>query len=771
LALITDLITKKQRNTIDHSRVACFCDTSSTNALAQCQAYYAAYPDLNPDLIFQYDLSTAGAKTRETAWELWGKDWYDLIVSNNIEGICCNPEFDTDSPLWPGYSALNVLGDILSLRRSMLVVAPINPDVFNPASPRVTPTPYSNSQYPYQFVSWYSFGGIRKDGPVPPPNPFVPESIISAEGDNAYDYTIPGVVPENKEWDYSSGMLSGEWDLSRDYLGQKIIYIPTWRIGWKSISQNPSEITTSEITAMVERSIATAGSIKSHIDKPIVTSSRQRVSDQYFIGQAMFTDTIFKDLGFTNVKWGYSKDQGGVSILNSYNTKLNTNNYDPDETSNTNVQFTLDNIAGTVGNQYRDLGPNYLVEDNYKWHAHNTNTFPMPVFTYVGGCLVNINVNTNGSWCDGGADAVFDIQDGAVLFEMTSHFLQYAGWAIKNGASAVHGSYAEPLAYQVDSGGNFASNLLKGNQVATSAIFGMSSSPRNIEVWGDGLAAPYYNESEEENNMNNVKFELVAGKASVQYFTSSLPPVTTAGTGHQVGDVIIFNGSEAGSGIKIQVATIDGSGGVATYLWICGGLGFANSEVLTQSRTTGSGINAVLTLSNNITTQFSPVGFGFFSDPLTSAVSVAAGGNNSTLYNSAGVEFAFSQFNPDIPDVHALISNPASNGFGRPQSIGLWVEGDIASWPYGDNVVFYFNGVAYPFLESYITEGSAVWANSAVTLIPGFSRLEWLTDVSKAHPAPIIIEGDKIGMSLTVPERQSSKSVISRSVISHNTES
>ena len=511
MALITDLITRKQRNTIDHSRVACFCDTSSPNALAQCQAYYAAYPDLDPNLIFQYDLSTAGAKTRETAWELWGKDWHDFIVSNNIEGICCNPEFDIDSPLWPGYSALNVLGDILSLRRSMLVINPPTPDVFKSISPRVSPTPYSNSQYPYQFVGWYNFGGIRQDGPFPPPNPFVPESIISAEGDNAYDYTITGVVPENKKWDYSGGMLSGEWDFSRDYLGQKVIYIPTWRIGWKSGSLNPSEITTAEITAMVERSKSTKGSISSNIDKPIVTSSRQRVSNRYFIGQAMFTDTIFKDLGFTDVKWGYSKDQSGVSILNSYNTKLNTNNYDPDETSNTNVQFTLDNIAGTVGNQYRDLGPNYLVEDNYKWHAHNTNTFPMPVFTYVGGCLVNMSVNTNGSWCDGGADAVFDIQDGAVLFEMTSHFLQYAGWAIKNGASAVHGSYVEPFAPQVNSGGNFASNLLKGNQVATSAVFGMSSTPKNIEVWGDGLAAPYYYEStEEEGTMEHKKAITIA---------------------------------------------------------------------------------------------------------------------------------------------------------------------------------------------------------------------------------------------------------------------
>ena len=107
MALITDLITKKQRNRIDHSRVACFCDTSSPNALAQCQAYYAAYPDLNPDLIFQYDLSTAGAKDVATGWSLWVSDWANFLVNNNIEAVCCNPELDLDNP-W-GYT-FNVSG-------------------------------------------------------------------------------------------------------------------------------------------------------------------------------------------------------------------------------------------------------------------------------------------------------------------------------------------------------------------------------------------------------------------------------------------------------------------------------------------------------------------------------------------------------------------------------------------------------------------------------------------------------------------------------------
>jgi hypothetical protein len=766
LSLITDLITKKQRNRIDHKRVACFCDTSSPNALAQCQAYYAAYPDLDPSLIFQYDLSTAGAKDIATGWSLWFSDWADFLIDNNIEAICCNPELDLYNP-WGytfnvsgarNYSFLNTLAAAKQFKDYIAKVGGTE------LGSNVTYYPSDSFYSPgvTKRVWWEDFGGILGDSD----NPTLPVSITTGEGDNLYDYTTKDTVTSPK--DKLKGYFCGEFDIKTDFFGQPISMLPSWRIGWRSGPNNPAEITTAEITAMVGRSIATTGSIKSHIDNPIVSSSRRR-NTQGFVGQAMTVDTIAKDMGFTDVKWGYSEKSDGVSALTTWNSKLNTDNYDPDETVNTNVAFIENETAGTVGNTYRDISSNYS-SGTYRWHAHNMNTFPMPAFIYIGSCLVNQNQQTNGSWCDAGSDAIFDVKDGAFFMDMTSHFLYTAGWAIKNGASGVFGSYEEPGTGQVASGSAIMSNLLRGHQLATSVLFGQYSRPQSTELWGDGLAAPYYNESEEENNMNNVKFELIAAPAYTAFTLAFLPTITTAGTGHSTGDIITFNGSQVGSGIKIDVTGVDGSGGVTAYEWHSGGLGWGSNEVATQANTTGSGINTVLTL-DAIETTYPPVGFGFFSDPLTQAVAAAITTNNATLFNSAGVEFAFSQFNPDIPDLHALVAAPSSNGFARPASIGLWVEGDIASWPYGDNVVIYHNGVAYPFLESYITEGSALWNSAAQTGIAGYSRLEWLTDPSKDHPAPTIIEGDSIGMSLAVPERQSSKSVISRSVISHNTES
>jgi hypothetical protein len=716
LPLISDLITKRSRVSINHKRVVCFCDTSSANALSQCQAYYAAYQNLDSNLIFQYDLSTAGAKTLSTAWDLWVKDWCEFLVANNAEAVCCNPELDIDNPFYSStynYSFLNWLASGVTLLNLM-----------NAQERTELPSSklgyffngYNDPDLTTSGTQFHEFSGTNPPDIGLEYNSFLPTSITSGAGDNVYDYAKKGSIDSDERQRASRGQFTYDWELGSDFNNQPGTYLPSWRIGWKSGNYNPPEITTSEITAMVNRSIANRGGISSFKEKPIVSSSRVRANgtyEDYFVGQAMLVDTIFKDMGFLNTKWGYSEDQSGESALTTWNSKLSTDNYDPDETTNTNVQFKLDNVAGTVGSAYRDLGSNYSVEDNWKWHAHNTNTFPMDAFIYIGGCLANMNVQTNGSWCDGGSDAVFDIEDGAFLFEMTSHFLRYGGWAIKNGASAIYGSHIEPTAQPVSHAGSVATNLLRGHEVASSVLYGQNSSPDRAELWGDGLATPYATQSEYITGneiMNNVKFELVAIKGSAD-LTASFPAITVAGTGHSVDDIITFNGQAVGSpaaGIKIKVTSVDGSGGITAYSWVSGGIGWSNSDVADQSSTSGSGVNARLTLGASVIGSV-PLAFGFFSDPLTTQIAVDPETLSAKLYNSAGVEFAFSQFNPEIPDLHGLISNPTTNQFGRPAGITLWVEGDLAEYPYGDNAIIYVNGTAYPFLKSYIADGSAVF--------------------------------------------------------------
>ena len=769
MPLISDLVTKRSRVSINHKRVVCFCDTSSANALSQCQAYYAAYPNLDSNLIFQYDLSTAGAKTLSTAWGLWVKDWCEFLVANNAEAVCCNPELDIDNPFYSStynYSFLNWLASGVTLLNLM-------------NAQERTELPSSKLGY---FFNGYNDPDLTTSGTqfqefsgTNPPdigleyNSFLPTSITSGAGDNVYDYAKKGSIDSDERQRASRGQFTYDWELGSDFNNQPGTYLPSWRIGWKSGNYNPPEITTSEITAMVNRSIANKGSISSFKEKPIVSSSRVRVSgtyEDYFAGQAMLVDTIFKDMGFLDTKWGYSEDQSGESELTTWNSKLSTDNYDPDETTNTNVQFKLDNVAGTVGSAYRDLGSNYSVEDNWKWHAHNTNTFPMDAFIYIGGCLVNMNVQTSGSWCDGGSDAVFNIEDGAFLFEMTSHFLRYGGWAIKNGASAIYGSHIEPTPQPVSHAGSVATNLLRGHEVASSVLYGQNSSPDRAELWGDGLASPFYQESiEEETYMNSVKFQLTATTAYVTY-GGTVPSVTNGGTGHAVGDIITLNGSAGGAGVRVKVASLGASDAVATYTWVSGGSGWANSEVATQSSTTGSGTTLVFTMPSNLTTAASPVGFGFFSEPLVSEVATQTSPN--ILYNNEGMEFAFSEFSPSIPDVHAIIGVPTSNGFFAAAGFHVWVEGDLSENPYGGNLTLYVNGTGYPILQEYFDNNSVTWEGSNAGTADGFSRLIW-KQTGVTNPLPVtILEGDNIGLSLAVPDRASGSS-IERSIITHNT--
>lgn len=764
MPLISDLITKKNRAKINHSRVACFCDTSSTSALAQCEAYYAAYPDLNADLIYQVDLSAAGAKDIDEAWDVWVKDWAEFLVDNEIEAICCNPELDINNPFGYESQGGQPASFLCWLAGSVGVKRLIDK---NELSGLLN---YTSSYYPnvsstesvLNHSYWDKFGGILEDPVQSDDNPYLPESIVSAAGDNLYDYKN-STASTNNQID-SETMFSGDWDIRGDYLNQPITHLPAWRIGWKSGNYNPPEITVQEITDMVTRSKDNKGSIDSYIDRPIVSSSRQRATG-YFIGQAMAVDTIAKDMGFTDVKWGYSEDQSGVSLLNTWDAKLNTGDYNPDESINTNVQFTLDNVAGTVGNTYRDLGSNYSTEDHWKWHSHNTNTFPMETFIYIGGCLVNMNVQTNGSWCDGGSNAVLDIEEGAFLFEMTSHFLRYGGWAIKNGASAIYGSHIEPYANNVAHGPAIMSSLLRGNQVASSTLFAQDSQPRTTEVWGDGLAAPFEQESQtDETIMNNVKFQLTATTAYVTY-GGTVPSVTNGGTGHAVGDIITLNGSVSGSGVRVKVESLGVSNAVATYSWVSGGSGWANNEIATQSNTTGSGTTLDFTMPSNLTSSTSPVGFGFFSEPLVTEVGSQA--NPNILYNNEGMEFAFSQFSPSIPDVHAIIGVPASNGFVAPAGFHIYVEGDLAENPYGGNLTLFVNGTGYPILQEYFDNNSVTWEGSGPTTADGYSRLIW-KQTGVTNPLPVtILEGDNIGLSLAVPDRASGSS-IERNIISHN---
>jgi hypothetical protein len=793
---VLDTFNKKLRKQASRDKILCVYNTAAVYGIYDeplIDAYFDEYGITN-HIKVGIDFSIA-ANTDNRWWTSWGLDVYNQVIDNGIEQVCCGPLSPTDmsqgSTSNVQVDLSNCLGSLKTIKAKLEQenASGLESELMNGDDIYYNQDDDSNLRN--SKVSYYqgspdlnagettgSFGmgtGYTKGSFRANLGSLDTETFEGLLGFPT-SIQVPGLHFDQYE---PSDLF---WNIVAKPHQSRTLRMPCWRIGYFPYAQKPFLPTTTIIRQMVKNSKAAAmPTARNKEEKVLLLNTFYTTPALLTSSDTVYLSELWEGLGYTKSFFGATnKPQIIDDLTNVPGTVVGDTGLTKYEWQGLNppANGAIDYIGEIqVTPQANDATNVYLdsiwmeqwdgggaIGPGMAYRAKSTGT----AFPILADIIVDQTRNFNGNY-DGSIRNALQCKPGGIRFNATSHGQRAGIWDLGYGASASVASLHEPQVNAVRYYPQMISELLKGHTIAAAHSFANRDIATSSSVWGDGLLQPYYEQAQEE-DMNNVKFELIAAPSYTSFQLAFLPAITTAGTTHSTGDIITFNGSQVGSGIKIHVTGVDGSGGVTAYEWHSGGLGWGSNEVATQANTTGSGINTVLTL-DAIETTYPPVGFGFFSDPLTQAVAAAITTNNATLFNSAGVEFAFSQFNPDIPDLHALVAAPSSNGFARPASIGLWVEGDIASWPYGDNVVIYHNGVAYPFLESYITEGSALWNSAAQTGIAGYSRLEWLTDPSKDHPAPTIIEGDSIGMSLAVPERQSSKSVISRSVISHNTES
>ena len=760
----------KPRLQIDHQKVCVFWDTNlGASEEALVDAYIAAH-GLNTALKYGVDLSLSGYTDRLELWDLWLSDVADFIETNQIQAICCSPNCPlTQDFIYPGISSGAAFSSLLA--SSVSVKAMLNSQVtldqllsskfIEQGIKNLTVKTMDNQEDVYYLQNG---GLLRDDLPV-----------------NDSGFNIGGI--ESDDFKYSNYKIAQLWSTDFDSVkgrtgieprnphnGAEILKLPSWRIGWKASGNMPSP-TAQEITNMVNRGKA-AGAISFDDHKTqsrIAMTLRDRTSNGH-CGKGVAIGKVLEEIGYTNYNYGFrtthSNTLANITAVDdsslAHFKKLNPISNQTDSrfvSTNTPVLDAEPNPVNSSTIRYYDDAAVSAGQKGMRFDAYNGATFPVECFIHFS-LFGNFNTNNNLEFYNTASPSsqTIKVKDGGCVIELTSHGHKISPMALRHGASAAFCSYSEPSGTSsVMKAERFLFSLLRGNSYAIAASRNFDDWMNPVELWGDGLATPYSEQSNEitpENKtMNNVKFELIAAPSYTMFLLGSLPAITTAGTGHSIDDIITLNGNGVGSGIKIHVLGVDGSGGVTGYKWHSGGLGFANLEVATQANTTGSGINTVLTLGAIETTN-DVVGFGFFSDPLTQTVA-AQGPAYASLYNSAGVEFAFSQFNPDIPDLHALVSAPSPNGFNRNANMAIWVEGDLNKWPYGDNVIVYINGVGYPFKEEWIGNGAATWSNSAASVQPGYSRLEWFTAQGPvAERGPVAFEGDRIGMSLTVPEQQ-----------------
>ena len=761
----------KPRLQIDHQKVCVFWDTNlGASEEALVDAYIAAH-GLNTAFKYGVDLSLTGYTDRLTLWDLWLSDVADFIETNQIQAICCSPncpltQFFIEHQQLSYTSFSTLLASSVSIKHILLSevigIETLLSGIFDDQAVKATAIKTMDNQ---EDIYYLQNGGLLRDD-LP-----VKDSGFNIGGIESDDFKYSNYkVPQLWSTDFDSVQGRTGIEPRNPHNGAAILKIPSWRIGWKASGNMPSP-TAQEITNMVNRG-KTAGAISFDDHKTqsrIAMTLRDRTNDGH-CGKGVAIGKVLEEIGYTNYNYGFrtthSNTLANIPAVDdsslAHFKKLNPISDQTDSrfvSTNAPVLDTEPDPVNSSTIRYYDDASVSAGQKGMRFDAYNGATFPIECFIHFS-LFGNFDTDNDLEFYNTASPSsqTIKVKDGGCVVELTSHGHKISPMALRHGASAAFCSYSEPSALSpIMRSERFLFSLLRGNSYAIAANRTQYDWTDEHELWGDGLATPYSEQSNEitpENKtMNNVKFELIAAPSYTMFAPDNLPVTTTAGTGHSVGDIVTFNGDRVGSGIKIHVTSVDGSGGVTAFNWHSGGLGWGSNEVATQANTTGTGINTVLTLGA-IETTLPPVGYGFFSDGLTQTVALQPNAY-ATLYNSAGVEFAFSQFNPDIPDLHALVSTPVSNGFFRLPNMSIWVEGDLDSWPYGDNVIVYINGVGYPFKEEWIGNGAATWSNSTASVQPGYSRLEWFTAQGPvSERGPVAVEGDKIGMSLKVPERK-----------------
>lgn len=767
---ITGGLAKKYRHQIDHQKVCIVWDTDlGASEEALVDAYIAAH-GLNTAYKYGVDLSVAANTDRQLLWDAWLSDLADYIETNQIQAICCSPNCPlTQSFIVHQQESLTAFSTLLASSVSIKRMIESGVSLNTLLSPRNDDQPIKalaiktldNTE---SILYTHNLGLIRDDLPIN-------EYFFNIGGISSEDFKISSYAPPNI-WSTDLNAVKGLTGIKprNPHNNEPILKIPSWRIGWKASGLMPSP-TPQEITDIVNRGkAASAVSFDDHKTQSRITMTLRDRNGEGHCGKGVALGKVLDSIGYTNYNYGFRTNQSNsLAQMPAVDdpSLAHFKKLDPisDQTdsrfvaTNTPVIDAEPDPVNSSTVRYYDDASTSVGQKGMRFDAYNGATFPLECFIHFS-LFGNFDTDNNLEFYNSASPSsqTINVKDGGCVIELTSHGHKISPMALRHGASAALCSYREPSGLSaIMQSERFMFSLIRGNNYALAAFRNQNDWTDEHELWGDGLATPYKTQSEYITGneiMNNVKFELVAIKGSAD-MTGSFPAITVAGTGHSVDDIITFNGQAVGSpaaGIKIKVTSVDGSGGITAYSWVSGGIGWSNSDVADQSSTSGSGVNARLTLGASVI-GVTPLSFGFFSDPLTTQIAIDPNTLSAKLYNSAGVEFAFSQFNPEIPDLHGLISNPASNQFGRPAGITLWVEGDLAEYPYGDNAIIYVNGTAYPFLKSYIADGSAVWSSSAFTAVDGFSRLEWKIS-GATNPAPLCLEGDKIGMSLKVPERK-----------------
>lgn len=776
---------KKERKQASRDKILCVYNTAAVSGILDeplIDAYFDEYGITN-HIKVGVDFSDA-SNVDERWWTGWGASVLEMVYANGIEQVCCGP-------MCPGNISHGGTADIRDVADTSTALGMIKN--IGVQLEREGRTDLLNTRILNSIISFDT------TGKEPPSDGYPLDYYWSANLepgeqatrlklsyiDGAFKADINGLdlatfggqygvyanvsVPGLNYNSYEPSKIP--WAYTVKPVQNRTNRMPCWRIGYYPLG-NVAIPTTAIIRQMVRNSkAASLPTEQNKKEKVLLTNTYYTTQSLYSASDTVFLSHLWESLGYTKNVFGYANIPYLISDLTNApgkvvgDTGLTKYEYQASPSPSGTIDFTMDLDVTPQANDATNV---YLDSDwMQQWgnvgegvavRAKTTGT----TFPIEADIILDQVRNVSSGLYNGELRDAFVVKPGGIRFAPTSNGHRFNVYDLANGASAAFGSWYEPFARAVVHQPQMIAELLRGHTIASANMFTNDHFARGGSIWGDGLLQPYY-EQAQGNEMNNVKFQLTATKSYVTY-GGSVPAVTNGGTGHAVGDIITLNGGVTGSGVRVKVESLGASDAVATYSWVSGGSGWANSEVATQSNTSGSGTTLVFTMPSNFTTFADPVGYGFFSEPLTSDV-----GNSNILYNNAGMEFAFSQFSPAIPDVHAIIGVPTANGFVAPAGFHIWAEGELDENPYGGNLTLFVNGTGYPILQEYFDNNSVTWEKGDTpNVTAGYSRLIW-KQTGVTDPLPVtILEGDNIGLSLAVPDAGEG-SPVERNIITHNT--
>ena len=602
-------LNQEYRHQIDQQKVCIVWDTNlGASEEARVDAYIAAH-DLNTAHKYGLDLSIAANTDRQLLWDAWLSNLADYIETNQIQAICCSPNCPlTQDFIVHQQESLTAFSTLLASSVSIKRMIESGVSLNTLLSPRNDDQPIKaltiktldNTE---SILYTHNLGLLRDDLPI---NGY----FFNIGGIYSEDFKISSNAPPNI-WSTDFNAVKGLTGIKprNPHNNEPILKIPSWRIGWKASGLMPSP-TPQEITDIVNRGkAASAVSFDDHKTQSRITMTLRDRNGQGHCGKGVALGKVLDSIGYTNYNYGFRSNQSNSLAQMpavddpslAHFKKLNPISDQTDSrfvATNTPVLDAEPDPLNSSSVRYYDDASTSVGQKGMRFDTYNGATFPLECFIHFS-LFGNFNTNNNLEFYNSAipSSQTIKVKDGGCVVELTSHGHKISPMALRHGASAALCSYREPSGLSaIMQSERFMFSLLRGNSYALAAFRNQNDWTDEHELWGDGLASPFQTQANDtiqgNKKMKQKLLAVISGKTAV-----SSPFFLTNGSVGSVSGTSLFpiNAGQPNNLNQSKDFFIDHG-----YELTNQGTGYSNSDLLTQTATTGSGSGLVFKVTSSV---------------------------------------------------------------------------------------------------------------------------------------------------------------------------